>query len=169
MILLDIPPIPLRLGFVSLIICLTYQITLAVCTLIYAFVPVVGRPVSNRITKFIATAGGAPDHQAKQYTGAINYPYFWVIWNLLLFQLSFGRKGLEILPHFTKPSQSPRLPNCPVLYIYGARKPFHFHDNKTIDVIKARKGNVVIPMATGHWITNKSDELNKNIKSFISQ
>jgi cis-3-alkyl-4-acyloxetan-2-one decarboxylase len=43
-------------------------------------------------------------------------------------------------------------PFCPVLYIYGRRKPFMFHSPKWIERINAQPDSEVREMNTGHWV-----------------
>jgi pimeloyl-ACP methyl ester carboxylesterase len=43
-------------------------------------------------------------------------------------------------------------PPCPMLYVYGARKPFMFHSAAWAQAIASRPGSQVLPMRTGHWV-----------------
>ena len=43
-------------------------------------------------------------------------------------------------------------PHCPMLFMYGERKPFMFHSRGWAGRLAARPGNRVVPFATGHWI-----------------
>jgi len=41
---------------------------------------------------------------------------------------------------------------CPLLYVYGKRKPFLFHSPEWIAALAARQGCAVHGLATGHWV-----------------
>lgn len=43
-------------------------------------------------------------------------------------------------------------PACPLLYVYGTRKPFMFHSPAWLEGVAAQPGNQVTAMATGHWV-----------------
>jgi pimeloyl-ACP methyl ester carboxylesterase len=43
-------------------------------------------------------------------------------------------------------------PTCPMLYIYGSRKPFLFHAPAWAERIAAVPGNEVHALPTGHWV-----------------
>jgi pimeloyl-ACP methyl ester carboxylesterase len=43
-------------------------------------------------------------------------------------------------------------PHCPMLYLYGERKPFMFHSRAWLERLAARPGSRAIGFATGHWI-----------------
>ena len=43
-------------------------------------------------------------------------------------------------------------PHCPMLYIYGERKPFMFHSQAWIDRLASRPDSRVLGLATGHWV-----------------
>ena len=43
-------------------------------------------------------------------------------------------------------------PACPVLFIYGERKPFMFHSPQWIARVQALPGGEVLGLPTGHWV-----------------
>jgi pimeloyl-ACP methyl ester carboxylesterase len=43
-------------------------------------------------------------------------------------------------------------PHCPMLYLYGERKPFMFHSRAWVNRLAGLPGNRAIGFATGHWI-----------------
>lgn len=49
-------------------------------------------------------------------------------------------------------------PACPLLYVYGTRKPFMFHSPAWLDWVGAQPGNQVVAMATGHWVMLQQPE-----------
>ncbi|MCW5641621.1 MAG: alpha/beta fold hydrolase [Rhodoferax sp.] len=47
---------------------------------------------------------------------------------------------------------APVRPACPMLYVYGTRKPFMFHSPGWLDWVRAQPGNDVQALPTGHWV-----------------
>ncbi|MEO7940142.1 MAG: alpha/beta fold hydrolase [Burkholderiaceae bacterium] len=94
-----------------------------------------GGQVGTRMTRWQARALGCrtdPSHIGWQ----MNYPYA-MQW--------FGSGGG--LAHL-----APVRPTCPVLYIYGTRKPFMFHSPQWLAALSARPDCAVKAFATGHWV-----------------
>lgn len=54
--------------------------------------------------------------------------------------------------HGGLPRDKPIDPHCPMLFLYGARKPFMFHSQRWADGIAARPGCHVQGLRTGHWL-----------------
>jgi pimeloyl-ACP methyl ester carboxylesterase len=52
----------------------------------------------------------------------------------------------------------PFRPQCPMLFLYGRRKPFMFHTQAWIDELARRKGNRVVGFDTGHWVMLQQPE-----------
>ncbi len=46
----------------------------------------------------------------------------------------------------------PVRPACPLLYVYGTRKPFMFQSPGWLDWVRAQPGNRVQALPTGHWV-----------------
>ena len=44
------------------------------------------------------------------------------------------------------------VPACPMLFIYGRRKPFMFHSTEWAAEVASRPGNRVLAFDTGHWV-----------------
>ena len=44
------------------------------------------------------------------------------------------------------------MPACPMLFLYGRRKPVRFHAKSWADAVAAIPGNEVVPFETGHWV-----------------
>ncbi|MFY9315185.1 MAG: alpha/beta hydrolase [Burkholderiales bacterium] len=73
----------------------------------------------------------------------MNYPYYLAY---------FG--GGESLPrqlHAFKPE-------CPMLFVYGRRKPMRFHTPAWLDELRTRKENQVEEFDTGHWVMLQQPE-----------
>ena len=43
-------------------------------------------------------------------------------------------------------------PHCPMLYLYGTRKPFMFHSQQWLDTLNERPGSKAVGLQTGHWV-----------------
>jgi pimeloyl-ACP methyl ester carboxylesterase len=43
-------------------------------------------------------------------------------------------------------------PACPMLFLYGTRKPFMFHSSGWAEEVAARPGSAVLALPTGHWV-----------------
>lgn len=89
------------------------------------------RALGDRMTRAMARWLRCPADPA--LIGAqMNYPY-WLTWT--------GRYRLR-----------PVDPACPMLFVWGTRKPFAFHSRAWADAIGARPGSRVQPLRTGHWV-----------------
>ena len=116
----------------------------------------VGRRLSpalaNRMTRWIAHFIGCrtvPAHIGWQ----MNYPYA-MTW----FGTAGGLKGVTKVK-----------PVWPLLYIYGARKPFMFHSAQWLELIKQAPGSAVHAFATGHWVmVQKPDEFNACVHAWLT-
>lgn len=73
----------------------------------------------------------------------MNYPYF-ITWT--------GRHGsYRGLQAFEPP--------CPMLFVYGRRKPVPFHTPGWAERVAARPGSRVVPMDAGHWMMVQQPQL----------
>lgn len=100
---------------------------------------VVGRFASaalgNRMTRWMARRVGCPA-PASGLHWQKNYPYA-----MLWLGLKGGFKGSVRVD-----------PQCPFLYLYGARKPYMFHSPEWLTARAALPHNKVQAFATGHWV-----------------
>ena len=95
----------------------------------------IGGAFGDRMTQRMARALRAPAHPSTIGAG-MNYPYA-MCW--------FGsRGGLKSAARVD--------PACPVLYIYGERKPFMFHSPQWLERLASRPGSAVRAFPTGHWV-----------------
>ena len=104
-----------------------YQSTLAMSWAI-------GGVVGNLITSFMVRALRVPS-QRQYISSKMNFPYY-----IMMAGAAGSYRALV-----------PFKPKCPVLYIYGTRKPFMFHSPQWSEALAARKGCKVIPFHTDHW------------------
>ena len=97
--------------------------------------------LADRMTRRMAKALRAPAEPA--LVGAqMNYPYD-IEWT--------GSHG-------SYRGRVPFNPACPMLYIFGQRKPFQFHSRAWADALAARPGSRVLPFATGHWVMKQQPQ-----------
>jgi pimeloyl-ACP methyl ester carboxylesterase len=50
------------------------------------------------------------------------------------------------------------VPRCPMLFIYGLRKPFMFHSPQWAEDLAARQGCQVLAFDTGHWVMREEPQ-----------
>jgi pimeloyl-ACP methyl ester carboxylesterase len=61
-------------------------------------------------------------------------------------------------------------PHCPVLYLFGTRKPLMFHSPEWLVRIGAVPGNAVHGLRTGHWVMLQAPgEFNEKLLAWLSQ
>jgi pimeloyl-ACP methyl ester carboxylesterase len=84
----------------------------------------------------------------------MNYPYF-LAW--FAGEQSFARQTQRFRPA------------CPMLYLYGARKPFMFHATAWIDALARQPGSRVEAFDTGHWVMlQRPERFNEVALSWLS-
>ena len=60
-------------------------------------------------------------------------------------------------------------PSCPMLFMYGRRKPVMFHTQRWLDELRTRKENQVVEFDTGHWIMlTRTERFNQTVDSWLS-
>lgn len=63
---------------------------------------------------------------------------------------------------------APVRPACPLLYVYGTRKPFMFHSPEWLVWVAAQPGSAVQAMPTGHWVmVQQSDAFNTCVRDWL--
>ncbi len=117
------------------IMVLQYQVWLAAAW-------VIGGRLGDRMTRFMARRARCPS-DAVHISSCMNYPYF-IYW--FGGRQSYRRQAQRFLP------------SCPILFIYGRRKPFMFHAKAWIDDLLAGPGNQVVEFDTGHWVMSEQPE-----------
>jgi pimeloyl-ACP methyl ester carboxylesterase len=97
---------------------------------------VLGRPVGDWMTKSLAKAAHAPA-DPHRISAAMNYPY---------------RNGwADLFTGRARELTKGYWPTCPLLFVYGERKPFPFHSDAWIDHVE-RVGGAVVGLPCGHWV-----------------
>jgi pimeloyl-ACP methyl ester carboxylesterase len=97
---------------------------------------VIGGPVGNWMTRRMAKAAGAPA-DASRIDSRMNYPYR-NVWA----DLASGRAEKMTENYW---------PKCPLLFVYGEKKPFPFHSKAWTEHVKSVGGEVV-GLPCGHWV-----------------
>ena len=95
--------------------------------------------LGDRMTRAMARALRAPADPST-ITARMNWPYD-LTW--------FG--GRESLRRQSVPFR----PHCPMLFVYGRRKPFMFHSRAWAEALASQPGSRVEAFDTGHWIMTK--------------
>ena len=110
------------------VLVFAYQFWLAVAW-------IVGGATADAMTRWMARKARCPA-AASAIGWQMNYPYA-MIW----FGVMGGFRGA-----------APVTPACPILFIYGKRKPFMFHSVDWLTTLGTRSGCAVQPFSTGHWV-----------------
>ncbi len=132
------------LGVKAIVATLAYQWWLALAWKI-------GGGTGDRMARWIARLFQAPA-PAQDVVSAMGYPYA-MQW--------FGVAG-----GFGHPR--PFVPNVPMLFIHGERKPFSFHSSAWAERLAARPGSRVLGMPTGHWVmSQRPDEFNAAVLAWL--
>jgi pimeloyl-ACP methyl ester carboxylesterase len=124
----------------------SYQSTLALAWAI-------GGPIGNMMTRATASVLGVPS--PRQYiSSAMNFPYY---------ILTAGAAG-------SYHSLVPFLPKVPMLFIYGANKPFMFHSPQWTETLAAKEGCKVVAMETDHWpMLRQPERFNDIVTSWLDK
>ncbi len=137
------------------------QSWLIVAWLVWRFVPVVGPTLGDAMTTLCAFALGAPGVRSRQRTISAAQNYYYV-----QFWLGYFLGG----PRKLFPSQTPyRMPEVPLLFIYGSRKPVNFHPDDLEEQIRQKQdGSRFEVVPQGHWVM-RHPSINKPILDFLKQ
>ena len=115
---------------------------------------VIGGRIGDWMTRSMARLLRCPSH-VTYISSCMTYPYF-MHW--------FGGRQ-----SYRREAQ-PFLPSCPILFIYGRRKPIRFHAKTWTDELLTRKANQVVEFDTGHWVMSEQPErFNQAVNSWLSQ
>jgi len=61
-------------------------------------------------------------------------------------------------------------PHCPMLFLYGERKPIMFHSRTWTDHLAAQSGSRVLGFPTGHWIMiEQQREFNAALLAWLAE
>ncbi|MEE4216225.1 MAG: alpha/beta fold hydrolase [Xanthomonadales bacterium] len=112
-----------------------YQWSLVACWLAGGLVPPLGAWLSRGVARVIRV----PARQRAQIHSRFNYPYFYLWRNMML-----PWKRGKLLGRYT--------PGCPVLYLFGERKPLMFHSAKWLEIVASSGGQAAGIAGAGHWL-----------------
>jgi hypothetical protein len=91
--------------------------------LIIAFL--LGGKIGKYMTQKFASISNHNPPYFEEITASRNYPYFYYYKNMIFSLLKRERRNL-----------SGYMPSVPVVYLYGKKKPFHFHGNKWLTLLQ---------------------------------
>lgn len=112
-----------------------YQWSLVACWLAGGIIPPLGRLMSQGVAKVIRV----PSRQRTELRSRFNYPYFYLWRGMLL-----PWKRASLLGRYR--------PGCPVLYLFGKRKPLMFHSPKWLKMVADSGGYAEGIDGAGHWL-----------------
>jgi len=133
------------LGAKAKLMVLAYQLWLALAWRI-------GGKLGTRMTRAMAGAMKCPSDPQLIHAG-MNYPYD-ITWT--------GSHG-----GYRK--VQPINPPCPMLYLYGTRKPFMFHSQAWAEALAARPGSGVQGFEIGHWVMSAQPQaFNEAVSAWLA-
>lgn len=113
----------------------------------------IGGGLGDRITRRMARAMRCKAEQGL-ISAKMNYPYF-IAWT--------GAHG-------SYRGMRPFRPTCPMLFVYGRRKPFMFHAEGWARALAGRPGSAVVPFDTGHWVmVDDAPRFNRVVGDWLAQ
>jgi pimeloyl-ACP methyl ester carboxylesterase len=129
-----------------------YQWALIAAWLAGGVVPPLGALLARGVGRVV----GVPARQRARIRSRFNYPYFYFWRNLLL---PWKRAGLL----------SRYRPSCPVLYLWGERKPLMFHSPRWLEIVAAGGGRAEGIPGAGHWLMEShADAVNERLAGWFS-
>jgi len=129
---------------------IAYQWALVFCWWVGGLVP----PLGDLLSRFVGRLVRVPDRQRAAIRSRFNYPYFYLWRGMLL-----PWKRDSVLQRYR--------PGCPVLYLYGRRKPFQFHSDRWLELV-GQTGGMAQGVDAGHWLQEeRADEVNALIADWL--
>jgi pimeloyl-ACP methyl ester carboxylesterase len=96
-----------------------------------------GGSVGDWMTRSFAKVGHVPDAHTRALTAWMNYPYRNSWADLFTGRMEKLTKGYW--------------PTCPLLFVYGEKKPFPFHGENWVEHVK-KVGGKVVGLPSDHWV-----------------
>ena len=60
-------------------------------------------------------------------------------------------------------------PSCPMLYLWGRKKPFQFHSARWVEALRAKPGCQALEFDTGHWLmTARPQAFNEAVAAWLA-
>lgn len=131
-----------RPGFKAALMMIGYQWGLIAAWLVGGLLPPLGDAVARGIGRVVRV----PAPQRTRIRSRFGYLYFFFWRNLLL---PWKRAGLL----------SRYRPNCPVLYLWGERKPLQFHSPRWLELVAESGGRAEGIGGAGHWLMQSHAEV----------
>jgi len=143
----------LKPDFKAALMIVGYQWALVACWLIGGLIPPLGALLSKGVGKVI----GVPARQRSNLRSRYNYPYFYLWRNTLL-----PWRHARLLGRYR--------PQCPVLFLFGERKPMMFHSARWLDIVAASGGDAEGIPGAGHWFMETHPErVNSRIRDWFHE
>jgi len=126
----------------SKLMIMGYQWSLITCWLVGGVIP----PLGGLMTKGVGKVIRVPARQRAVIRSRYNYPYFY-LWR----GMALPWKRASLLGRYR--------PQCPVLYLYGERKPLMFHSPKWLQIVAESGGRAEGIAGAGHWLMETHHEV----------
>jgi pimeloyl-ACP methyl ester carboxylesterase len=126
----------------STLMIMGYQWSLVGCWLAGGLIPPLGGLMSRGVARVIRV----PARQRALLRSRFNYPYFYLWRGMLL-----PWKRASLLGRYR--------PRCPVLYLFGERKPLMFHSPKWLQIVADSGGRAEGIPGAGHWLMETHAEV----------
>jgi len=141
-----------RPGLKASLMMIAYQWGLIAAWLVGGLVP----PLGDAIARGVGMVVRVPAPQRARIRSRFGYLYFYFWRNLLL---PWKRAGL--LQHYH--------PTCPVLYLWGERKPLQFHSPRWLEIVAASGGRAEGIASASHWLMEThADTVNARIRDWFA-
>lgn len=138
-------------GIKTAMMIVGYQWALVGCWLVGGAIPRLGDALSRGVGKVVRV----PSRQRAAIRSRYNYPYFYLWRNTLL---TWRRK--DLLGRYR--------PGCPLLYLWGKRKPLMFHSDKWLEIVKDSGGRTHGIEGAGHWLMEThASEVNRLVAAWF--
>lgn len=129
-------------GLKAVLMIIGYQWALVGCWLVGGVVPPLGAALSRGVAKVVRV----PSRQRENLRSRYNYPYFYLWRNTFLPWLHD-----RLLQRYR--------PQCPVLFLWGERKPVMFHSHRWLRIVEDSGGRAEGIEGAGHWFMETHPEL----------
>lgn len=128
-----------------------YQWALIACWLVGGVLPPLGRLMTQGVGKVVSV----PARQRAVLRSRYNYLYFY-LWRAML--MPWQRH--KLLAKYR--------PKCPVLFMFGARKPLMFHSPRWLQIVTESGGYALGVEGAGHWLMEShAGVVNENLLGWL--
>jgi pimeloyl-ACP methyl ester carboxylesterase len=108
------------------------------------------------MSKGVSKVIRVPERQQANLRSRYNYPYFYLWRGMLL-----PWKRTSLLGRYR--------PQCPVLYLFGEKKPMMFHSPKWLEIVAATGGRAEGIAGAGHWLMEThATQVNEKLADWFS-